>query len=262
MPKFSSGAIWNRWGRSGCFRQPIVFVHVPKTAGQAVTRFLSQHCPSATSVAPPFVGNYSMFTRPGRWSVIAGHFTYSRMRHLVPQGHFITFLRDPVARAVSQFKSWKDPAKMTPEWRSVMSRDEQRLFAWIYEASFAEFVANDHPAIVRALSNSMATFLSSDGTADAHSAFDNLRTRFTAFGIQERFDDSIQILRSACPWLGPYRVPPVAENRSRVVVDEITPATRRRIEDLNDADLPLYREATALFQERVAAAVAPMCRAA
>jgi len=262
MPTFSVEAIRKRPRGAGGVRQPIVFVHVPKTAGQSVTHYLKQHCPSADSLAPPFVGDYSIFSRLDRWSVIAGHFTYSRMRQLVPQGHFITFLRDPIARAVSQFKSWKDPAKMTSEWRSVMSRDEQRLFAWIYEASFAEFVANDHPAIVRALSNAMATFLSSDGTANADSALDNLRTRFTAFGIQEQFDDSIQILRLACPWLGPLGVPHVAENRSRVIVDEIMPATRRRIENLNDADLPLYREATALFQERVAAAVAPMCRAA
>lgn len=237
-------------------KPPIVFVHVPKTAGSAVTNYLSQHCRSAEEVAPVFVGDYSVFSRTDRWSLIAGHFTFSRIFWLVPHGSFITFLRDPVDRAISQFKSWRDPKKMTPEWRSVMNAEERRLFDWIYGASLEEFVSSDHPAIRRALSNSMTTFLSSCGTADLASALANLRSRFVFFGIQERFAESILLLGSAFPWLGPYRLLPAKENRSRLVVGDITPAIRSRILSLNETDLALYHAATELFEERLRARAA------
>lgn len=231
---------------------PVVFVHVPKTAGSAVSHYLRRHCSSAREIAPVFVGDYSIYAQPDRWSVIAGHFTFSRMSGLVPHGRFITFLRDPVARAVSQFKSWHDPAKMTPEWWTIMTADERKLFEWIYDASFEEFVTSDHPAIRKALSNPMTAFLSSSGMGDdVESALTNLRNRFAFFGIRERFAESIGLLRSAFPWLGPYQLPRSAENHSRIVVGEITPATHSRLVSLNDADLALYEAATSLFAERM-----------
>ena len=204
-----------------------------------------------SSDLPNFFGDYSIYFRQGPLSLIAGHFTFSRIRLLFPHSSFITFLRDPIARTISQFRSWKDPAKMTREWMAAMGHEEKKLFEWIYSASLEEFVRSDHPAIRKAVSNPMTKFLSSDGTADVSSALTNLRKRFATFGIQEEFDESIRLLQSACPWLGPYSLSPTAENHSRIAVDAITPAIRRRIASLNAADIVLYDEARALFRDRV-----------
>ena len=231
--------------------RPIVFVHVPKTAGTAVTRYLSQG--SATSVAPPFVGDYSIYTgSTHRWSLIAGHFTYARMRELVPQGDFFTFLREPVARAISLYRSWKDPSKMTAQWRSVMTDEEVRLFDWVYRTSLEEFVLSDHPHVVRGLSNNMTTFLSSDGTADAASALRNLQSKFVTFGIQEEFDESLRRMRHTWPYLGPYRLQSASENRSQIEIGDVTTTALRRIEELNSVDIEFYDAARSLFHSRTA----------
>lgn len=240
-------------GMRSTTRRPIVFVHVPKTAGTAVTTYLNQACGSPKRVAPPFVGDYSIYTgQTHRWSLFAGHFSFCEMQNLLPNADFFTFLRDPVARAISLYRSWRDPAKMTHMWREVLTESQVRLFEWIYTTSLEEFVMSDHPHVRGALSNNMTCYLSSDGTADAASALHNLKTRFVTFGIQESFDESIQRMRSVWPWLGPYRLQQSAcENRSTVETGAVTAAVRRRLEELNVADLEFYDAAKSLFHHRL-----------
>ena len=241
-------------GMGSTTRQPIVFVHVPKTAGTAVTTYLGQARGSRQRVAPPFVGDYSIYTgQTHRWSLIAGHFSFCQMQNLMPNADFFTFLRDPVARAISLYRSWADPSKMTPQWRDVLTESQVRFFEWIYTASLEEFVMSDDPQVLGSLSNNMTCYLSSDGTADAASALHNLKTRFVTFGIQESFDDSIRHMRSVWPWLGPYRVKSASdENRSQIQVGAVTAAMRRRLEELNAADLEVYDAAKSLFHQRLA----------
>jgi hypothetical protein len=240
-------------GMRSTTKRPIVFVHVPKTAGTAVTHYLTRSSGPDNRVAPPFLGDYSIYKgQTDRWSLIAGHFYFSKMRNLVPNADFFTFLRDPVARAISLYRSWRDPSKMTPMWRDVLTPSQVRLFEWVYTASLEEFVMSDDPAVVANLSNNMTLLLSSDGTADAASALHNLKTRFVTFGIQESFDESIQRMRSVWPWLGPYRLQQTeCENRSTVETGAVTVAVRRRLEELNVADLEFYSAAKSLFHQRL-----------
>lgn len=240
-------------GMRSTTRRPIVFVHVPKTAGTAVTHYLMQRCGPENRIAQPFVGDYSIYNgRMDRWSLIAGHFHFCEMQNLVPNADFFTFLREPVSRAISVYRSWRDPSKMHPMWRNILTESQVRLFEWVYTASLEEFVMSDHPHVRGALSNAMTCYLSSDGTADAASALHNLQTRFATFGIQESFDESIQRMRAVWPWLGPYRLQRSdCENRSTVETGAVTAAVRRRLEELNVADLEFYDAAKSLFHHRL-----------
>ncbi len=230
---------------------PVVFIHIPKTAGTAVTNYFASQCGGTGDLPPPFVGDYSIYAgESSRYPFIAGHFAYWKMRAVVPHGQFVTFLRHPIERAISLYRSWKDPSNLTDHWRKVMDPERLRLFEWIHRSSLEEVVKSGHPFVVGEMSNCLTEYLSTDGSADRESAFTNLRDRFVAFGLQEEFARSLAWFRKVVAWLGPYRLPTAQENRARIPREPVSDTVIRCLERLTEVDLELYEAASRLFAER------------
>ena len=248
---------------------PIAFVHIPKTAGGTATSMLAR---AFTKQAITDGGNiYRSLDKverklrggPGGWEgwsrrgkrVTAGHVPYAMFReHLPPDTRYMTFLREPVDRVLSHYYRHihqPDPRGDLAD-RRRRYQEEGKAGARSLEEAFTEL------GIVQ-LSNLCTRFLCGPqspmgelhpGALDEAKA--NLR-EFTFVGIQERFEESLVLLQRKLG-LGfvPYWDRHV--NTSRPAVEEVSDADRALIEEYNQLDIELYRFASELFEEDVAAA--------
>lgn len=84
--------------------RPIVFLHVPKAGGTTVREQLGAWFPEARHIqlTSPDMWDEMTDTDIARYDVFTGHIGF-RFVSRVPNAFLITFLRDPLERAISQF---------------------------------------------------------------------------------------------------------------------------------------------------------------
>jgi hypothetical protein len=227
----------------------LAFVHIPKTAGGTVKAMLRQAYgrralddagnwltdpdASARRLARAPEGWERWQRRGGRATI--GHVPYGLyLRHLPASARYMTFLREPVDRVLSQYHSNARVRSLAP---------------------IEEVVAGRVPEV----SNLATRFLCGDpdpsGTLPAtalQAAKVNLRA-FAFVGIQERFEESIVLLRRSLGvgWV-PYLDVHVTTDRPRV--DDVSAEERALILEHNRLDAELYEFALALLEKRLAAA--------
>jgi len=104
---------------------PLVFVHIPKTAGTSFRQSLEEMfgyesicmdygtdyegtspCVLDWYQSRDFYALYEAFSREG-FSFLSGHFSASKYVNLFPAQSMVTFLRDPVKRVLSEFSHFK-----------------------------------------------------------------------------------------------------------------------------------------------------------
>ena len=94
---------------------PLVFLHIPKTAGQSLIESLKEHFPASDSLAlyvpllpvDGFEYKQNVLSSP---SLIVGHFSYGLPNRILGNlsYRYITFLRHPYARVISQYMFDRD----------------------------------------------------------------------------------------------------------------------------------------------------------
>jgi hypothetical protein len=134
--------------------RPLIFMHIPKTAGIAVCDALVQ------AVRPPrvffgfdqaFFGGFTDFetiapaTRafihstphslPSNEPLVRAHMSLSTLRAAYPTGQFMTVLRDPTARILSHFLFWRGFAEADMRdwgaWADIMCLAQGSLAVFI-----------------------------------------------------------------------------------------------------------------------------------
>ncbi|CAN5560719.1 hypothetical protein BH10PSE4_BH10PSE4_25290 [soil metagenome] len=84
--------------------QPLVFVHIPRTAGTSLVEGIGRLCRSPASFAPDHLPAAAADIRGGRYDFINGHFTYAKFVELCGADYrFVTFVRHPVDRLLSDY---------------------------------------------------------------------------------------------------------------------------------------------------------------
>jgi hypothetical protein len=241
---------------AGVAQPPIIFIHIPKTAGTAFSYYLKSNCGAPDRIVEAFYGDYSIYEGVENASLILGHTIYREMAARFPQASFVTWLRHPLKRVVSQYKSWHNPNNLHEHWKSNSRRGFEHIY-FTQNASFEEFALSEDICLLNNIVNVQTGVLSSLGKPHhrsrvLESAKENLERRFRFFGIVEEFDASIQLFRSEFDWKAEFKDLEISANRSKR--QEIRPSDRAiaRIMQRNDLDMELYEFACTLLNRRLA----------
>ena len=235
---------------------PISFVHINKTAGTTFTQYLRSHFCDQQTVAPPFYGDFAQIgiDNPAV-ELFWGHFTYAQFIAKRTDAWFISFLRDPIQRVISQYRSLHNPKNLNGGWEEVLPPHARKAMAFAHEANFEEFIFSDDPFILGHIVDLQTLFLSSYRNTNhpefLSSAIDNIRRKFLFVGITERFEESIDLFRYQLQSPFPYRAAVHQANISQRYPVELTDRTRARLDELTKMDQELYQHACELLDSRV-----------
>lgn len=235
---------------------PLAFVHINKTAGTTFSHYLNQHFESPEAIAPPYLGDMSQVdVNHQRRELFWGHFTYAMFRERRQDAWFITFLRDPVERVISQYKSLHNPKNLSGPWEAVLSPEHLRAMKFAHEATLDEFVQTEDPFLLGHLLDLQTAFLSSFRDRNhpqyVASALFNLERRFLFFGIVEEFEASIRLFQHQLSSSLEYRAEKHLKNVSPAGPIVLHPRTLNRIRELVEYDQVVYDHALSLMRERV-----------
>ena len=91
---------------------PILFLHIPKTAGTTVHQILNNEyrgLPSFSISHPDQISIFEKLSKEERWKikVLKGHFVFGADAYYSEPTTYFTFLREPIKRSISSFNYLK-----------------------------------------------------------------------------------------------------------------------------------------------------------
>jgi hypothetical protein len=92
----------------GSAAAPVVFLHVPKTAGSSLTNMLLSQYPDERVYRQGGLATLSHLhpSEIDAYDLFCGHFDWSQLKYVPRNAKIITVLRDPVERILSLYKYW------------------------------------------------------------------------------------------------------------------------------------------------------------
>lgn len=211
----------------------IVFMHIMKTAGTSVQRFLTSVMPGVPLYHANEVGFDAISAEElSRYGLVLGHLSH---RHLAKtrRPFVITFLRDPIERTLSHLthmSEGQDGPTLSPEMQAFRSM------------SLGDYIRSKAPFSSAFIENHQAYTIASDWRDDRTMSGAELRDvagehleAMGYVGVVERADDDIAALAKVMEVTAPPALG--RENRS---------TKRMRREDLNSEDLTVIMERNAV----------------
>lgn len=227
-------------------REGIIFMHIPKTAGITLHSILVRQYPwHKNALFPNLEAMESFKSMPEKkrhgYDVLRGHLDASLLPCARPGLPVITFLREPFRRVLSGYEYIKRQKKH--KFHGQMVKNNYSL----YEFLEGQYLTNFDNGQVRFLSGAHEEAFGTIHEQHLQLAKYNLDHLITAFGITERFDESIlhmaHVLNWKTPWYKSYNS---SHYDSSSAVDD---QTRNKIKACNFYDDQLYTYATERLNE-------------
>lgn len=214
--------------------QSVLFLHIPKTGGTTLRSIISRQYPanSTYEIANPINEHIIDFREMSaaerlRFKVMQGHMSYGLHEFMSHDYAYITMLRDPLRRVVS-------------DYAFVTSNKLHPLYERVKDMSFGDYISS---GMTGQLENGQTRLIAGDcetgdigiptvrpiGEGDFQRACENLERHFPVVGLLERFDESLLLMRETLGWRQPFYV------RENVTVKNAKPR-------LNTKDLQIARE--------------------
>lgn len=236
----------------------VFFLHLPKTGGTTIRRVLDREYRNARryEIGEDVTGGIRSFRSRG-WDagdapqLVQGHMSYGLHRFVPGPATYVTLLRDPMRRALS-------------DYHYVTSTPGHPIHEHVKDMSLIEYFES---GITGQLSNGQVRLLSGDHLpddpgvpsnramepADLESTWEHLKHGFAAVGLQERFDETLLLFRRRLGWYWPFYVRENVTTRG-YRMGELDPGDLQRIRELNALDIELYDSLRARFDDEIAAA--------
>ena len=223
----------------------LIFIHIPKTAGSTLRPIMDRHYPRPVICKLDFLPRDldALLRLPeqarSRIRVLQGHFPFGLHKHLAVPVDYLTILREPVNRIISMYY-WihgNEEHVLNTLVRSMSLKD--------FADSGFEIVANHQTGLISGLP------ANSDHQALAV-AKKNLQGEITAFGLNERFDESLLLFKQQLGWKHVFysrRNVTKVRPRSSEVPDSVLDVIQKH----NSLDLELYEFARQVFDETISA---------
>jgi FkbM family methyltransferase len=237
----------------------LFFMHVPKTGGISLTRFLHGLFETGSICPQPSGGGVWRYTADDvtEYRLFAGHFDVDFIDAVDPEGLKLTILREPTSRIVSMYDFWRS---LRPEQADQFLTDAPvNAPRFAQSHSFSAFLRTDNPFIRDAISNATArqllgkryNELAATPTKAVEIAFARLRA-FDWYTTTENLTDFLHQLADSIDVpprgnLHAHRTYSPEAGEPRVSVTRTTPSTAdlRYCGMINQIDMKLYRLAMA-----------------
>jgi Sulfotransferase family/Domain of unknown function (DUF4214) len=249
--------------------QKLVFLHLPKTGGTTLHDLLIQHFDDNVICPERFNGlRHYAAGELARYRYFSGHFDLPTVKLIPGQKRVITMLREPIARLISLYYFQR------AHKADVIELNNLELARLANKYSMADFFRADevrcHPAINNAMTRAFTQCLE----GNRREAQTDLSIQYNeppfavalkelhaldAFGILERYDDSVALIFSSIGLPLPAKIEKkqvldviVEENLGLRKIDkeQVTDEIINFISDLVKVDVELYRQASEIFEQR------------
>lgn len=225
------------------FSGRVIFDHLPKTAGSAISAWLTKELGSGSVAFGTAGGLHSNLIRQygGMFPVISAHMDFER-RGLDPRYQYITILREPLDRSLSWFFF-------------VHNNHDQYQLPGLWEA-VERFLASEgqdiDPCLLGHISNQNVEHFSralsstpierETRIADAISAIE----QYDVWGLYEEMPAFLVEVAAMFRLPPPLQIEAVNVTKFRPAVKEVSPLLVEKLKELNDLDIEFYR----LMKER------------
>jgi len=234
---------------AACF-DTLIFVHLPKCGGTTLNRLIEWEYPITRvySIDPSFFKwSYRklLATPPARlvrMRVIQGHMPFGVHRLLTQKTTYVTVLRDPIDRGISEYY-YALSRVIHPQNRMMKKLSlEEYIRMTPYANVQTKLVAGQDPGY---------DFLGGECDDETLAlAKENLSKYFSLVGLTERFDETLSLAKILFGWKIPnYGHFNVTSARPRK--EEVPAEIRDVIKDRYSYDIQLYEYATGLFDQLV-----------
>jgi hypothetical protein len=254
--------------------EKIVFLHLPKTGGTTLHNLLINNFHKDKICPERFNGlrNYST-DQLGKFELYSGHFDLPSVNLIPGTKKIIMMIRDPVERLISLYYFQRSHR------HEVIERNNLGLARLANKYLIADFFKASEVRSHLAINNSMTAVLTQsiecnrweeipgelskqiDASFFAEKAMRELND-LSAFGIMERFDESVELIFSTINLPLPRKIEKMQVLDSimmhepglkKIEREPVTQVVRALISDLVKVDMYLYKEACKIFDQRVAA---------
>jgi len=232
-------------------KQTLVYLHLPKCGGTTLNRLIEwEYSPLRTySIDPSFFrwSYYRLLQWPERrlagLDVIKGHMPFGIHRRLPRPASYITVLREPVERVISEYYFARH-YRLHPQYKRMQN------------LSLEEYASTTphHNLQCKLLAGMPGPrdFLAGDCTDETlETAKANLAAHFSVAGLTERFDETLALLKARFGWkLNAYASFNVTRARPRK--EAVPEAAQKIIAERNRYDVAIYRHVAPLFEQALA----------
>ncbi|MCM3901921.1 MAG: sulfotransferase family 2 domain-containing protein [Pyrinomonadaceae bacterium] len=223
----------------------LIFIHIPKTAGSTLRPIMDRNHPRDVicklDFLPRDLDAFLRLPEPARSRirVLQGHFPFGLHKHLVVPSDYLTILRNPVDRIISMYY-W-----IHGNQDHVLNKLVRAMSLKDFADSGFEITANHQTSLISGLTANS----NSDALAVAKK---HLQDEITAFGLNERFDESLLLFKKRLGWKHVfYSRRNVTRSRPRGT--EVPDSVLDVIQKHNSLDLELYEFARQRFDETISA---------
>ena len=234
----------------------LIFLHIPKAGGQTVRRILERQYGAGIYTIPvpagPKLDRFLALPADEKRKIKAlqGHMHFGLHLEMPVPCTYMTFLREPVDRAISYYYFILRTPKHT--YYPVLVEGKVGLADYARRGISRLGTDNGQVRFLCGLPESSAEVPFGQVTRGMlEVAQANLREYFSVTGLLEDFDRSIMLMKRVYGWRLPfYQRENVGTNRPPL--QQTDPDVRELIASQNRLDQELYEYARALFDERCA----------
>jgi len=233
----------------------LIFLHIPKTAGSTFHMILNKRY-SKSDIYNIFGARYSddevkkfialENSEKADIRLLKGHMPFGLHNYMPSKCSYITILRDPVERVISQYYYIKKN-KHNPFHDQVENKS----------MSLQDFVTS---GLSNGMNNTQCRFISGDFdkypygqcTDDLYiEVVNNINNFFVWIGITDRFDESVLVLSHLLGWSSPPYY--IRENVSKIrkSVNKLDKDTIDIIKEYNIFDIKLYEFANKFLDDKI-----------
>ncbi len=228
----------------------ILLLHIPKTAGTTMHGIIEEQYPSG--IVGVNKGNllevikevstdyYNSITI----RCIYGHFNYGVHKYVTRPFTYISLLRDPVERVISEYYFLLRNPKHDPYVANEIKMKNMSLL---------DYVSSTDKAFLFRTSNMQTRFISGKPfpqLKDFMIAKNNIKKHFL-LGITERFNESLFLFQKKLGWKPIHSYKSIFVAKDRPMKLEISMKVLNVIREKNNLDLLLYEHAKKIFQEQL-----------